>query len=97
MKDTVIEADASFDTTAAWVASLPSKVQALAGEFPLGTEYAPRGVSAWLIGYTEWDELVLSRVNPYLHWQQAVAERFFCPAQLLRDLIAKECTHGRTH
>lgn len=82
---------------AEWVATRPATVQALLKEFPPGSIFhEPDGGKAWLIGYTESDELILTRSNPYVDWEAANTARFFCDAQLVREGIQAR-THEHTH
>jgi hypothetical protein len=95
-----IETGEGYDNFEAWLASRPACVQALAKEFTIGTHvHEPGNSIAWLIGYTESDELIFSRVNPYQNWKGAVDARFYVDAQDLRDFIAaaKDCTDARIH
>lgn len=68
-----------------WVASRPPCVQALAREFPVGTMFIEPTGFAWVIGYTEGDELILSRENPFVDWGRAVAARFYCDLDHVRE------------
>jgi hypothetical protein len=55
-----------------WLLSRPPSVQKIAREFPAGLRFLDPGLgSLWLIGYTEDDELILTRTNPFLDFGRA--------------------------
>lgn len=86
-----------YDNYEAWLASRPASVQALASEFPIGTRFRDADETVWLIGYTETNELILSGVNPYLDWNAAVADRFYCEVDDVRAAFSQGCSHVRSH
>lgn len=98
MENIEIDYGEGYETVEAWLADRPACVRALFVEFPIGSEfYDCTGTRAWLIGYTERDELILSRVSPYLDWQAAVNARFLCEAKKVRAANKKDCANVRTH
>lgn len=97
--DTVRDIDSGedYDSMEEWLAARPACVQALAAEFPIGMQFTDADETVWLIGYTESNELIFSGVNPYLDWNGAVDERFYCEADIVRAAFAKDCSHVHTH
>jgi hypothetical protein len=68
-----------------WLATRPDSVQKLAKEFPLGTTFqfaGEEGPTLHLIGYTENDWLIVSRVDPFQDCEAArlVSEYLYVPA-----------------
>jgi hypothetical protein len=58
-----------------WLATRPVCVRKLAAEFPLDTRLDVKGVTMWLVGYTEGDELLVSPINPNVDYEGSYAER----------------------
>lgn len=76
------------DSDDGWIASRPQCVQALVAEFPRGTSFRePDGTILWVIGYTETDEVILTRANPYHDYDRALAGCFLVPVSDLRRSI----------
>jgi hypothetical protein len=69
----------------AWLASRPECVQNLAKEFPIGTTVLLDGVEHYLLGYTENDMLVLSKINPCEFYDEAMENQIHMCAQHIRD------------
>lgn len=64
---------------AEWIASRPESVQRLAAEFPLGTVF-DTGKGRWyLVGWTENDSLIVSRVDPRRDYEGAMnSKQYLC-------------------
>lgn len=60
---------------ARWLATRPASVQKLAAEFPLDSVFDVKGVTMFLCGYTEGDQLIVSPVNPNVDYEGAYAKR----------------------
>lgn len=68
-----------------WIASKPECVRKLIDEFPPFSVFALDGVTWYLIGWTESDRLIVSRVDPHVDYETAMASREHICAQHLRD------------
>lgn len=69
---------------AAWLATLPASVQALAAEFPLGTTVVLEGVCHFLLGYTEGNMLLVSPIDPGENYEGAVMQQIALCAEHCR-------------
>ena len=67
----------------AWLETRPASVQQLAREFPLHTQVRIDGQLYYLLGYTECDSLIVSKISPYLAYEQALAtQEYICAAHV---------------
>ena len=78
-----------------WLAERPESVRKLAEEFPINTTVLLDGDLAYIMGYTEGDELIFSFIDPRKNYEKAVAERFLLCAKHVRE--AKNQQTRRTH
>jgi hypothetical protein len=72
----------------AWLETRPECVKSLAQEFPPGTSLDVDGVVHYVVGYTENDMLLISRVDPYDDYDGACNQRIRICAKHFRT------THG---
>lgn len=73
---------ASFEE---WLESRPVCVQELAREFPFGSTITDvTGQTAFVLGYTEHDALILSMVDPNVDYDGSYESRFHSPASHFR-------------
>ena len=70
-----------------WLLTRSESVQQLAREFPIGNgiSFVVKGRRFFLLGYTEDDSLIISRVNPARNYQLATKRQEFLEACHLRD------------
>lgn len=72
-----------------WVAEQPAHIQAMAREFPIASVFhQPDGMTAWLLGYTDAEELVLTCVNPHENYDAARDARFYLDVNVVRAAVA---------
>ena len=65
------------DDIQTWIATRPECVQEMARKFPHGSAVMmPEGRTAWLVGWSEPDSLLLSFTSPHEDYDRAVKERF---------------------
>lgn len=67
-----------------WISERPECVQRLAREFPIGTAFAMDGVTYHLFGYNESDMLIVSKINPREHYDEALAAKEYIHADCAR-------------
>jgi hypothetical protein len=69
----------------AWLETRPQSVQRLAREFPLGTcVRVPEGL-LYLLGWTEFDQLIVSPINPSDDYDGANGDKRYINADDLRS------------
>jgi hypothetical protein len=69
-----------------WLKTRPESVQKLAMEFPLGTEVAVNGEHLYLLGWTEGDSLIMSKIDPSEDYDAAYDARTYLCAQHCRGM-----------
>lgn len=71
----------------AWIDSRPQAVKDLVAEFPPGLMVETDEGRFYLLGYTENDRLIVSRISPSDDHEASVASREHLCAQHLRDFL----------
>ncbi len=75
-----------------WLATRPESVQKLGREFPPGTYFRDEeGTNLYVVGYTEYDQVIASLVNPATDYDKAMLDenKLYAHAQCIRDSIRK--------
>lgn len=68
-----------------WLSARPQCVKDLASEFPYGTAINFRDATMHVIGWTEQDEIIMSRFDPYLDFEGSRSAYVVYDAQEIRD------------
>ena len=58
-----------------WLAERPESVQRLADKFPPGSTVNVNDEEVHIVGYTEGNELIVSKIDPYLDYNASMASR----------------------
>jgi hypothetical protein len=81
-------------TLAAWLATRPPAVQALAREFPHRSQIVLDHPRFWVVGWTTDGNVLLSRVDPAVDYDAALQQQIEWPAALRRRELAPEVPYG---
>ncbi len=73
-----------------WLSTLPECVQKLAAEFPPGKRLYWFGATAWVVGWHESDQLIVSRTDPSVDYDRAVATKEYICADHVRQISPDE-------
>ncbi len=68
-----------------WLSGKPKCVQDLAEEFPLGSVFIAHGEYRYLLGYTESDDLIVSKIDPNHSYRRATMHQEFLCAKHVRS------------
>lgn len=63
-----------------WIESRPPSVQQLAAKFPPESKFVIHGVRYYLLGYTEDEVLIVTKVNPALEYESAMESKEYVHA-----------------
>jgi len=72
-----------------WLLTRPECIQKLAKEFPAGRNYLIDGVKYYILGWTEGDTLIFTRINPAKDYDGAMASKEYMCAKHLRGRVEK--------